>query len=143
MPRINKDSRSPAEFRTMREVLGISGPVLADALGVSRQVACLAYQFSPRSQRAWDYKTTAPDTAWAVIDQRIEWIEDTAGTILNESENASNNGEIILVVYPNDDAARRAGCSVPASWHRAAMGHVAMILRMRGRTCRIEYPPEG
>ena len=132
MPRINKDSRSPAEFRTMRELLGISGPVLADALDVN-----------PRSQRAWDYKTTAPDTAWAVIDQRIEWIEDTAGTILNESEDASNNGEIILVVYPNDDAARRAGCSVPASWHRAAMGHVAMILRMRGRTCRIEYPPEG
>ena len=98
MPRINKDSRSPAEFRTMRELLGISGPVLADALDVN-----------PRSQRAWDYKTTAPDTAWAVIDQRIEWIEDTAGTILNESENASNNGEIILVVYPNDDAARRAG----------------------------------
>jgi len=108
----------------MREALGISGPVLADALGVS-----------PRSQRAWDCKTTAPDTAWAVIDQRIEWIEETAGTILNESEDASNNGEIILVVYPNDDAARRAGCSVPASWHRAAMGHVAMILRMRGRTC--------
>ena len=116
----------------MREVLGISGPVLADTLDVN-----------PRSQRAWDYKTTAPDTAWAVIDQRIEWIEETAGTILNESEDASNNGEIILVVYPNDDAARQAGCSVPASWHRAAMGHVAMILRMRGRTCRIEYPPEG
>ena len=132
MPRINKDSRSPAEFRTMREVLGISGPVLADTLDVN-----------PRSQRAWDYKTTAPDTAWAVIDQRIEWIEETADAILNESEDASNNREIVLVVYPNDEAARRAGCSVPASWHRAAMGHVAMILRMRGRTCRIEYPPEG
>ena len=131
MPRINKDSRSPAEFRTMRELLGISGPVLADALGVN-----------PRSQRAWDYKTTAPDIAWAVIDQRIEWIEEMSGTILNESEDAPDNREIILVVYPNDDAARRAGCSVPASWHRAAMGHVAMILRMRGRTCRIEYPPE-
>lgn len=131
MPRINKDSRSPAEFRTMREVLGISGPVLADTLDVN-----------PRSQRAWDYKTTAPDTAWAVIDQRIEWIEEMSGTILNESEDAPDNREIILVVYPNDDAARRAGCSVPASWHRAAMGHVAMILRMRGRTCRIEYPPE-
>ena len=130
MPRIDKDSRSPAEFRTMREVLGISGPVLADTLDVN-----------PRSQRAWNYKTTAPDVAWAVIDQRIEWIEETAGTILNESEDASNNGEIILVVYPNDDAARRAGCSVPASWHRAAMGHVAMILRMRGHVCRIEYPP--
>ena len=130
MPRINKDLRSPAEFRTMREALGISGPVLADALDIN-----------PRSQRAWDYKTTAPDTAWAVIDQRIEWIEETAGTILNESEDTSNNGEIILVVYPNDDAARRAGCSVPASWHRAAMGYVAMILRMRGHVCRIEYPP--
>ena len=42
MPRIDKDSRSPAEFRTMREILGISGPVLAGALDVS-----------PRSQRAW------------------------------------------------------------------------------------------
>lgn len=52
MPRINKDSRSPAEFRTMREVLGISGPVLTDMLGVNL-----------RSQRAWDYKTTTPDTA--------------------------------------------------------------------------------
>ena len=130
MPRINKDSRSPAEFRTMREVLGISGPVLADTLDVN-----------PRSQRAWDYKTTAPDIAWAVIDQRIEWIEETADAILKESEDASNNREIVLVVYPNDEAARRAGCSVPASWHRAAMGHVAMILRMRGHVCRIEYPP--
>lgn len=115
----------------MREVLRISGPVLTDMLGVNL-----------RSQRAWDYKTTTPDTAWAVIDQRIEWIEETAGTILNESEDAPDNREIILVVYPNDDAARRAGCSVPASWHRTAMGHIAMILRMMGLTCRIEYPPE-
>ena len=114
----------------MREVLGISGPVLADTLDVN-----------PRSQRAWNYKTMAPDIAWAVIDQRIEWIEETADAILNESEDASNNREIVLVVYPDEDAARRAGCSVPASWHRAAMGHVAMILRMRGHVCRIEYPP--
>ena len=131
MPRIDKDSRSPAEFRTMREILGISGPVLAGALDVN-----------PRSQRAWDYKAMAPDIAWAVIDRRIEWIEETADAILNESEDASNNREIVLVVYPNDEAARRAGCSVPASWHRAAMGHVAMILRMRGHVCRIDYPPE-
>ena len=124
--------RAPIEAVMMVAAEPVPASDIADALGVS-----------PRSQRAWDCKTTAPDTAWAVIDQRIEWIEETAGTILNESENASNNGEIILVVYPNDDAARRAGCSVPASWHRAAMGHVAMILRMRGRTCRIEYPPEG
>ena len=64
-------------------------------------------------------------------------------TVTHKNFIFTDNGEIILVVYPNDDAARRAGCSVPASWHRAAMGHVAMILRMRGRTCRIEYPPEG
>ena len=114
MPRIDKDSRSPAEFRTMREILGISGPVLAGALDVN-----------PRSQRAWNYKAMAPDIAWAVIDQRIEWIEETADAILNESEDASNNREIVLVVYPNDEAARRAGCSVPASWQTMEIGRAS------------------
>ena len=71
MPRTNADSRSPAEFRTMREVLGISGPVLADVLGVN-----------PRSQRAWDYTRVAPDAAWATLDHQEEWIRETADRLL-------------------------------------------------------------
>lgn len=128
MPRTNAESRSPAEFRTMREVLGISGPVLADVLGVN-----------PRSQRAWDYTRVAPDAAWATLDHQEEWIRETADRLL---EGVPDDERVRLVVYPNDAAAAAAGVPVPASWHRAAMGHLALILRAEGRACRIDYPPQ-
>ena len=130
MPRLNDDGRAPAEFRTMREILGISGPVLADVLGVN-----------PRSQRAWDYRTAAPHAAWQVLDRQEEWIRQTADRLLVELEAAPADEVTTLVVYPNDAAAADAGVAVPASWHRAAIGHVALVLRAAGRPCRIAYPP--
>ena len=126
MPRTNDDPRSPAEFRTMREILGISGPDIAGRLGVRG-----------RTQRYWDLKTVAPDAAWSILDEQLEWIERTIDDILD----APADEQVHLIVYPNDDTAAAAGIPVPASWHRAAMGHVALALRAEGRACRIDYPP--
>lgn len=130
MPRTNNDPRSPAEFRTMREILGISGPDVADRLSVRG-----------RTQRYWDLRTVAPDAAWDILDERIEWIERTIDEILDDLEDAPADEQVHLIVYPNDAAAAAAGIPVPASWHRAAMGHVALALRAEGRACRIDYPP--
>ena len=128
--RVHKDPREPAEFRAMREVLGISGPMLAKMLDVN-----------PRTQRAWDYKWIAPDRAWEIIDGRIEWIYRTVDALLDEMEGADDE-EAVYVVYPNDEAAARAGIGVPAAWHLAALGIVVLMARREGRTVRLEYPPE-
>ena len=130
MPRTNNDPRSPAEFRTMREILGISGPTLADRLGVRG-----------RTQRYWDLKTVAPDAAWDILDEQIEWIERTIDEILRDLKNTPNDEQVHLTVYPNNTLAAAAGIPVPASWHRAAIGHIALALRAKGRDCRIDYPP--
>ena len=130
MPRTNNDPRSPAEFRTMREILGVSGPALADRLGVRG-----------RTQRYWDLKTVAPDAAWDILDGQIEWIEQAVDEILNDPRSTSGNDQVHLIVYPNDTLAAAAGILVPASWHRAAIGHIALALRAEGWDCRIDYPP--
>jgi len=114
----------------MREILGISGPDVADRLSVRG-----------RTQRYWDLRTVAPDAAWDILDERIEWIERTIDEILDDLEDAPDDEQVHLIVYPNDALAAAAGIPVPASWHRAAMGHVALALRAEGRACRIDYPP--
>ena len=129
--RVHKDPRSPAEFRAMREILGISGPGLARMLDVN-----------PRTQRAWDYKWIAPDHAWEVIDGRIEWICRTVDALLAEMDGADTDEEAVYVVYPNDEAAARAGIGVPASWYLAALGIVVLMARREGRIVRLEYPPK-
>ena len=130
MPRINRDSRSPAHFRVTRETLGISVSDLANTLDVN-----------PRSVRDWCFSTTAPDAAWDVIDERATWVTSTLTAVLDELADQPDPDEVVLSVYATDQQARQAGLDMPAHEHRACIGILALCLMAEGYTVDISYVP--
>lgn len=131
MPRINRDHRSPAHFRVMRETLGISVSDLAHTLDVN-----------PRSARDWCFSTTAPDAAWDIIDKRATWVTSTLTAILDElADQPDHPDEVVLSVYATDQQARLAGLDMPAHEHRACIGILALCLMAEGYTVKINYVP--
>ena len=131
MPRINRDHRSPAHFRVMRETLGISVSDLAHTLDVN-----------PRSARDWCFSTTAPDAAWDIIDKRATWVTSTLTAILDElADQPDHPDEVVLSVYATDQQARLAGLDMPAHEHRACIGILALCLIAEGYTVKINYVP--
>ena len=130
MPRINRDRRSPAHFRTLREALGISVSDLASTLDVNR-----------RSVRDWCFSTTAPDAAWDIIDKRATWVTSTLTAVLDELADQSDPDEVALSVYATDQQAQQAGLDMPAHEHRACVGILALCLMAEGYTVNISYVP--
>ncbi len=129
MPRVNRDSRTPAHFRALRTALGIERRDLADLLDAHIH-----------SVRAWDYHATAPDDAWAVLDTQARRLQDYVDTTLNDADRES--GPVTLTAYVNDTAAQEAGMTVPAAWHLAAVGHAVIALKAKDREVRILYIPQ-
>ena len=130
MPRINRDHRSPAHFRVMRETLGIFVSDLAHTLDVN-----------PRSVRDWCFSTTAPDAAWDVIDKRATWVTSTLTAVLDELADQPDPDEVVLSVYATDQQARQAGLDMPAHEHRACIGILALCLMAEGYAVDISYVP--
>ena len=134
MPRVNNDPRTPAHFRALRTVLGISRRDLADLLDVHI-----------RSARAWDYTTTAPDAAWAILDRQAAWVTDTLNSVedgldLSEAESGPAEG-VDLTTYVNDASAQRAGIDMPAAWHSAGIGLLSLLLGADGYDVHVGYAP--
>lgn len=130
MPRINRDTRSPAHFRTLREALGISVSDLASTLGVN-----------PRSVRDWCFSTTAPDDAWDIIDKRAKWVTSTLTAVLDELADQPDPDVVVLSVYATDQQARQADLDMPAHEHRACVGVLALCLMAEGYAVDIDYVP--
>lgn len=130
MPRLNRDGRRPAHFRTLREALGISVSDLASTLSVN-----------PRSVRDWCFSTTAPDAAWDIIDKRATWVTSTLTAVLDELAEQPDPDEVVLSVYATDQQARQAGLDMPAHEHRACIGILALCLMAEGYTVNIDYVP--
>lgn len=132
MPRINRDTRSPAHFRTLRETLGISISDLADTLNVN-----------PRSVRDWCFSTTAPDAAWDIIDRRTAWVTATLTSVLDELADQPDPDEVVLSVYATDQQAQLADLGMSAREHRACIGVLSLCLMVEGYTVNIGYVPRG
>lgn len=130
MPRLNPDTRNPAHFRVMREILGISVSDLANTLDVN-----------PRSVRDWCLSTTAPTAAWDIIDKRATWVTSTLTTVLDELADQPDPDEVVLSVFATDQQARLAGLDMPAHEHRAGVGVLALCLMAEGYTVDINYVP--
>lgn len=130
MPRLNTDPRQPAHFRTMRETLGISRQDLARILDVA-----------VTSARDWDLRSTAPDAAWDILDRQAARVDQVLDDVLDSLDDGST-GPVSLTVYRSDEAAVRAGVRMPASWHRACIGHVALELMAQGHEVEVSYAPE-
>lgn len=130
MPRLNPDPRTPAHFRVMRETLGISNADIARILDVS-----------DRSVHKWNFTVTAPDAAWAILDEQAERVQGSMDALLARAEQQGEGEPVVLRVYPSDETAEAAGVSMPASWHRAAAGIAALALEGEGYRVEMVYPP--
>ncbi len=105
---------TPAEFRVIREYLGLTGDWLAAHLGVSG-----------RTVRHWEAgKYPIPDGVRLAIE-RFEW--ETASLVGLLVEGLNRTGDRVIVTYRSDEEYQSVE-SRPArlaSWHRAVVARVA------------------
>jgi hypothetical protein len=117
-----------AEFKTVREFLGLTGDWLAAHLGVD-----------PRTVRHWEAgKYPIPDG----VRQEIERLEEvTASFIGNVVDALMDMPDPGVIVYRNDAEYHAAHPEIefPASWHRAVVARVAQEVP----ALRIAYTSEG
>jgi DNA-binding XRE family transcriptional regulator len=114
-PNMPADERmSDAEFRVVREFLGLTGDWLAGHLGVS-----------PRTVRHWEQgKYAIPDG----IRLAMEDLEARTGTFVTGCvEQLQDVPDPAVVTYRTDDEYHAAHPEIefPASWHRAVIARIA------------------
>lgn len=114
-PGMPEDERmTPAEFKVVREFLGLTGDWLAAHLGVS-----------PRTVRHWEQgKYAIPDGVRLVIES----LEARTGAFVTQSVVKLMDLPDPGVVTYRDDAEYHAAhpdVEFPASWHRAVVARVA------------------
>ncbi|MEU9611850.1 DUF1870 family protein [Streptomyces sp. NPDC048209] len=117
-----------AEFRVIRDWLGLTGDWLAGHLGVS-----------DRTVRHWEQgKFSIPDGVWEEVE-RLE--ADTALTVANAVGQLMDMPEPGIITYRTDAEFRAAHpeVSFPASWHRQVVARIAQ--EVPGLS--IAYAPQG
>lgn len=130
-PGMPEDERmTDAEFRVVREYLGLTGEWLAGHLGVSS-----------RTVRHWEQgRYPIPDGVRLAIEQ-LE--ADTAGFVsgIVASLNSHPDPDVTVMTYRNDEEYRAAHPDVafPASWHRALIARVAQEVPGLG----VAYQPQA
>jgi hypothetical protein len=127
-PGMPDDERmTPAEFRVVREFLGLTGDWLAQHLGVSG-----------RTVRHWEQgKYPIPDGVRLAVEDLEQRAAEFVDTVIGQLGNAPDP---TVVTYRTDDEYRTAVPDIPfpASWHRAVVARVAQ--EVPGLS--IVYPPE-
>jgi DNA-binding transcriptional regulator YiaG len=111
-PDMPEDERmTDAEFRVVREFLGLTGDWLASHLGVS-----------PRTVRHWEEgKYEIPDG----VRLAIEALEETAAQQIGVAVDTLNDATDPAIGIPRTNADCPPGCPWPASWHRAIAARIA------------------
>lgn len=119
---------SPAEFRVLREWLGLSGPWLARHLGVA-----------DRTVRRWESGDwPVPDGVRVALEQIEADAADTVATAVEQLMDLPDPG---IVTYATDEAFHAAHPEItyPASWHRAVVARIAHEVP----ALAIAYPDEA
>jgi hypothetical protein len=129
-PGIPEDERmTDAEFRVVREYLGLTGDWLAGRLNVS-----------DRTVRHWEQgKYPIPDGVRLAMEQLEAQTGEFIGGCVEKLMDIPDPG---VLVYRNDTEYHAANPDIdfPASWHRAVVARIA--LEVPG--LRIAYPePDG
>jgi transcriptional regulator with XRE-family HTH domain len=114
-PGMPEDERmTPAEFKVVREFLGLTGDWLAAHLGVS-----------PRTVRHWEQgKYAIPDGVRLAIEELEGRTGQYVGAIIEKLMDLPDPAVITF----RDDAEYRSAqpdAEFPASWHRAVIARVA------------------
>lgn len=128
-PDMPEDERmTDAEFRTVREFLGLSGDWLASHLGVN-----------PRTVRSWEQgRYPIPDGVRLAMEDLEALTGQFIGGLIEKLMDIPEPG---VFVYRNDAEYHTAHPEIgfPASWHRAVVARVAMEVP----ALRIAYTPQA
>ncbi|MGW8851570.1 helix-turn-helix domain-containing protein [Streptomyces xiamenensis] len=103
-----------AEFRVVREYLGLTGDWLAAHLSVN-----------PRTVRAWEQgRSPIPDKVRLEMERLEERTGEFVGGVIDQLMDVPDP---VVVTYRSDAEYHRAqpGTPWPASWHRAVIARVA------------------
>ncbi|WP_018341351.1 hypothetical protein [Corynebacterium caspium] len=125
-----------AEFKTMREVMGLTSQNVADALGVN-----------VRTARRWEHYGSPPPPSSAVNWITTLWEEylEKVATILagaKELAEKSPTQGVLLSRYVSDAAARAAGESDMTAWqYGALMGIIKFNLNLMDLKCSVGWYP--
>jgi hypothetical protein len=127
-PGMPEDERmTDAEFRVVREYLGLTGDWLAEHLGVSA-----------RTVRHWEQgKYAIPDGVRLAMEGLEQETAEFVGAIVGQLMDVPDP---VVIVYRSDTEYRRAHPDLdwPASWHRAVIARVAQEVPALG----IAYGPQ-
>lgn len=114
-PGMPEDERmTAAEFKVVREFLGLTGDWLADHLGVS-----------PRTVRHWEQgKYAIPDGVRLEIEKLERQTGEFVSGIVEKLMDLPDPG---VITYRDDDEYHAAHPEIPfpAAWHRAVVARVA------------------
>ncbi|MGK4909676.1 helix-turn-helix domain-containing protein [Streptomyces albus] len=114
-PGMPEDERmTAAEFKVVREFLGLTGDWLAGHLGVS-----------PRTVRHWEQgKYAIPDSARLEIEKLERQTGEFVSGIVEKLMDLPDPG---VITYRDDDEYHAAHPEIPfpAAWHRAVVARVA------------------
>ena len=122
--------RSKADFKALRETVGMSQQVLADALHVDK-----------RSVQRWEAPGNAwepPADAWEVLDdarERQRWSVDTALEIAWEHDNVP----VSLTYWKSQEEFERAGHDGDYQMANANARMIAAILENDGRAVSFSF----
>lgn len=129
MSKLNPAALPPIHFRTMRETLAVSHHDLSRLLG-GRNRDLL---------RRWDTKASASRPAWDIVNGQLLAACDMINTALARSSDLPDGTTINLTVHPDNGSAQGAGITMPAIWHRALVGMVALTLASDRLAFTISY----
>lgn len=134
-------ARTKADFKALRERVGLSQNDIADALGVNIKTV-----------KRWekpDFPYSAPDDAWAylkeVLDSQRQQVSYLLAVVAKQVEELGNEPAVVPITYYRDQAmydeyGRDEG---PFGWPNAVARAVAVELERRGIGYEFRYPTEG
>lgn len=134
-PGMPEDERmTPAEFKVVREFLGLSGDWLAEHLGVAG-----------RTVRSWEAgRYPIPDG----VRLEVEDLEQRTGEFVSGIiDKIMDLPEPVLITYRTDEEHRAAKPDLdppfPASWHRAACARIAQEVPALGIVFASDMPADA
>ncbi|MDT0306142.1 DUF1870 family protein [Streptomyces sp. DSM 44917] len=117
-PGMPDDERmTPAEFQTVREYLGLSGPWLASYLGVSYKTI----------QHWQSGRFPVPDGVRLTLEELEERTAQFVDAVARSVNTRDEPGDAVVETYRSDEEYRAAhpDAEFPASWHRMVVARVA------------------
>ena len=126
---------SCAQFKTLRESLGVTTQWVADAV-----------QVNLRTAQRWEATLTPPDDAVMLLEHWLAVFHRQMGTLLDELRTFEDEhgypDTLEMVRYRTLQSAQRAGNDWPEEMHNGFLRYALLTLTFEGYDLRINYCEE-